>query len=157
MIMTETVNLVQQLDVFYYHNQMFINEWAMIINHLHQENLIILIEITTLSNDIDIVNVNTVIYWLDVYLLLNLIQQNRHANYQKKKIYSVLLLNFESQNVILFNKFNNNKTFKFYVNNSQYMFKILFEHLNDNMRLLNYDLFWFCIFCESETFKLVNN
>jgi len=117
-IMTETVNLIQQLDVFYYYSQMFINEQIIIISCLCQENLIILIEITILSNNIDIANVNTVIHWLDVYLLSNLIQQSRHAYYQKKKIYLILLLNSESQNVILSDKSDNNKMFKFYVNNS---------------------------------------
>ena len=52
----------------------------------------------------------------------------------------MLLLNFESQNVILFNEFDNSKMFKFYINNLQCMFKILFEYLNDDMKLLNCDL-----------------
>ena len=62
MIVTETVNLIWQLDVSYYHSQMFINEQTVIINCLCQENLTILIEITTLSNDIDITNIDIVIH-----------------------------------------------------------------------------------------------
>ena len=37
------------------------------------------------------------------------------------------------------------------------MLKILFKHLNDNMKLLNCDSLWFCIFCKSETFRLVDS
>ena len=36
------------------------------------------------------------------------------------------------------------------------MLKILFKHLNNDMKLLNCDLFWFCIFCKSEIFRLNN-
>ena len=60
--MIKIVNLIQQLDVSYYHNQMFMNEQTAIINHLCQENLIVLIEIIILNNDINIANVNTVIH-----------------------------------------------------------------------------------------------
>ncbi len=81
MTVTETINLVQQLNVSYYHSQMSMNEQTAIISCLCQENLTVLIETTILSNNIDIVNVNTVIHWLDVYLLLNLIQQSRHADH----------------------------------------------------------------------------
>ena len=62
MTMIETVNLVWQLDVSYYHSQMSMNEQTVIISHLCQENLTVLIETTTLSNDINIVNIDTVIY-----------------------------------------------------------------------------------------------
>ena len=60
--MTETVNLVQQLDVSHYHSQMSINEQTAIISHLCQENLTILIKTIILSNDINIVNIDTIIY-----------------------------------------------------------------------------------------------
>ena len=117
----------------------------------------VLIKTIILSNDIDIANVDTVIHWLDIYLLSDLVQQSRCVSYQKKKVYLMLLLNSESQNVILFDKSDNSKMLKFYVNNLQCMLKILFKHLNDDMKSLNCNLLWFCIFCKSETFRLVNS
>ena len=62
MIMIETVNLAQQLDVSYYHNQMLMNEQTAIISCLCQKNLTALIKITILSNNIDIANVDIVIH-----------------------------------------------------------------------------------------------
>ena len=59
----------------------------------------------------------------------------------KKKVYLILLLNSESQNIILSDKFDNNMMLKLYVNNLQYMLKILSEHLNNDMKLLNCDSF----------------
>ena len=156
-IIIKTVNLVWQLDVFYYHSQMSINEQTVIISCLYQKDLTVLIEIIILSNDINIVNVDTIIHWLDIYLLSDLVQQSRHADHQKERVYLMLLLNSESQSVILSDESDNSKMLKLYVNNSQCMLKILFKHLNDDMKLLNCDLFWFCIFCKSEIFKLVNN
>ena len=80
-IVTKIINLIWQLDMFYYHNQMFMNEQTAIISCLCQENLTVLIEITILNNDINITNVDTVIHWLDVYSLSDFIQQSRHADY----------------------------------------------------------------------------
>jgi len=157
MTVTETVNLARQLGVPYYHSQMPMDERAAIISRLRQGDLTALVGTTTLSNGIDIANVDTVIHWLGVYSLSDLVQQSRRAGRQGERAYSVLLLDPESQGAILSGESDNSKALKPYVNNSQCMLKVLSEHLDDGMEPLNCDSLWPCTFCGSGTPRLVDS